>query len=149
MPDIVDKATRSRMMSTIRGKNTRPEIVVRREMHRRGFRYRLHAKELAGKPDIVFPRFRAVVLINGCFWHGHDCPFFKLPSTNPDFWRSKIERNRQNDEKVKVQLNAAGWRIAIVWECALRGKRTASVETVANALQQWLESNDLLVEIRG
>jgi DNA mismatch endonuclease (patch repair protein) len=149
MPDIVDKSTRSRMMSTIRGKNTRPEVAVRKEMHHRGFRYRLHVKELAGKPDIVFPRCRAVVFINGCFWHGHDCRFFRMPTTNADFWRSKIDHNRLNDEKAKSQLIAAGWRVAIVWECALRGKKQAGVSAVADALQLWLAGDDSLVEIKG
>ena len=147
MADIVTPDVRSRMMSGIRGKNTRPEIAVRKEMYHRGYRYRLHAKELAGKPDIVFPRFHAVVFVHGCFWHGHSCSLFKMPSTRPDFWKAKIDRNRQNDAKALEALHADGWRIAIVWECSLKGKKGAKIATVANSLQRWLEGNEAPLDI--
>ncbi|MEW6119560.1 MAG: very short patch repair endonuclease [Pseudomonadota bacterium] len=149
MADVVDPATRSRMMSGIRGKNTRPEIAIRKEMFRRGFRYRLHAKELPGKPDIVFPRFRAVVFVHGCFWHGHDCPLFKLPSTRPEFWREKIDRNRQNDRKTIDALLSSGWRVATIWECSMRGKKERELSSVVDVLQSWLESIEKTLDIRG
>lgn len=136
-------------MAGIRCKDTQPEMVVRREMHRRGFRYRLHAKELAGKPDLVFSRFRAVVFVHGCFWHGHHCPLFRLPSTRPDFWRAKIDRNRANDTKVITALHDAGWRVAVVWECALKGRKEAGIASVADSLQRWLEGNEAATEIAG
>lgn len=149
MADIVTPEIRSRMMAGIRGKNTRPEIVIRKEMFRRGFRYRLHARELPGKPDIVFPRFRAAVFVHGCFWHGHDCHLFRLPSTRPDFWEIKIARNQANDGKAINALQSAGWRVATVWECAVKGKQAPGVQNVGDALAQWLESTEANLEIRG
>src|SRR5690606_20475601 len=119
MADIVDKQTRSRMMSGIRGKDTKPEWLVRRALHARGLRYRLHAREIAGRPDLGLPRHRAVVFVHGCFWHGHDCRYFRLPATRPEFWKDKISRNRSNDARSRASLLAAGWRVGVVWECAL------------------------------
>jgi len=149
MPDIVPPEVRSRMMSGIRCKNTRPEVAIRKELFSRGFRYRLHAKELPGKPDIVFPRYRAVVFIHGCFWHGHDCHLFRLPSTRLDFWETKIARNRANDGKAINALQSAGWRVATVWECSVKGKKAPGILKVGDALAQWLESTEANLEIRG
>lgn len=129
------------MMSGIRGKDTGPERLVRSLLHRRGFRFRLHANELPGRPDIVFPRFRAVVQVHGCFWHGHNCPLFRLPSTRPEFWKAKITRNRENDERSEQSLADLGWRVAIVWECALRGKSKMPPKALADALTEWLHGN--------
>jgi DNA mismatch endonuclease (patch repair protein) len=139
MPDIVTPEVRSRMMSGIRSKDTQPELAIRREMHRRGYRYRLHARELPGKPDMVFPRFRAVTFIHGCFWHGHSCPLFRLPSTRPEFWRGKIDRNLANDTRASDALLAAGWRVSVIWECALKGRAAEGVATAGDALAAWLE----------
>ena len=122
MVDIVDKATRSRMMSGIRGKNTQPEILIRHGLHRLGFRYRLHGSKLPGRPDIVLPKFNAVILVHGCFWHGHDCRYFKLPTTRTGFWKEKIDGNRARDSRNLDSLLTAGWRVCIVWECAVRGR---------------------------
>ncbi|OMG56599.1 very short patch repair endonuclease [Azonexus hydrophilus] len=149
MADIVSPDIRSRMMTGIKGKNTRPEIAVRKEMFRRGFRYRLHAKELPGKPDIVFPRFRAVVFVHGCFWHGHDCHLFRLPSTRPEFWKTKIDRNRQNDAKSIEALLSSGWRVAVIWECSTRGKKESGLLSVADELQSWLKGVGKTLDIRG
>lgn len=148
MVDVVDSATRSRMMSGIRGRNTRPEILIRSRLHRHGFRFRLHVRDLPGTPDIVFPRYHAVIFVHGCFWHRHDCPLFKWPGTRPDFWRNKIERNRINDDKARKMLLASGWRIGIVWECALRGAGK-NIEGVAQSLADWLRSNIPFIEERG
>lgn len=148
MMDLVSPEVRSRMMSGIRAKNTKPEIMVRRALHALGFRYRLHDPKLPGQPDIVLPRFRAVVFVHGCFWHGHDCPLFKVPATRPDFWLQKIERNRANDARNEQTLSTMNWRIAVVWECALRGKQ-ANVDDVTNRLAQWLRGGSAQVEIRG
>lgn len=120
MADVVDSTTRSRMMSGIRSKNTQPEMVLRRALHARGFRYRLHVKDLPGKPDMVFPRYHCVLLIHGCFWHGHDCSYFKTPTTRTDFWLEKISQNRARDKLVIKQLLDTGWHVLIVWECSLK-----------------------------
>lgn len=108
MADVVDSATRSRMMSGIRGRNTKPEIMIRSLLHHHGFRFRLHVRDLPGKPDIVLPRHHAVIFVHGCFWHGHDCPLFKWPGTRADFWREKIGRNQSNDNLAREALLAGG-----------------------------------------
>lgn len=148
MADVVDPATRSRMMSGIRGKNTRPEMLVRRHLHARGFRYRLHVATLPGKPDIVLPRYRAVILIHGCFWHGHDCHLFKWPSSNESFWRDKITRNMAVDERTNRALREAGWRVLTIWECSLKGKYLKPIEQVMESVVAWLDSSDDIYEIR-
>lgn len=147
--DIVDPATRSRMMAGIRGKDTRPELLVRRGLHALGFRFRLHDRLLPGKPDIVLPRWRAVILIHGCFWHGHGCHLFKWPSTREEFWRQKIGRNREVDLRSEAALREAGWRRAIVWECALKGRTRQPLPDVIGALAHWLKSGDDYLEITG
>lgn len=129
-------------MSGIRGKDTAPERLVRSLLHRRGLRFRLHAGDLPGRPDIVFPRFRAVVMVHGCFWHGHNCPLFRLPATRTEFWKTKITRNRLNDERASARLEELGWRVATVWECALRGKQRMQPEALAQALADWLHGSD-------
>lgn len=143
MVDIVDAATRSRMMSGIRSRNTKPEMRVRQFLHRQGFRFRLHVRELPGKPDIVLPRYRAVIFVHGCFWHGHDCHIFKIPKTRTEFWQGKIARNRTNDEKSREKLLASGWRVGIVWECAIRN---TDMEIPGKRLARWLRSEDELFE---
>lgn len=148
MVDVVDSATRSRMMSGIRSKDTRPERQIRSLLHRKGFRFRLHVRDLPGRPDIVFPRLKAVVLVHGCFWHGHDCPFFRLPKTRPEFWQSKIERNRANDERAISALLNLGWRVAIVWECALRETKH-DPDQVVSMLGDWLRGDSQSLELRG
>lgn len=149
MPDVVDKLTRSRMMSGIKGKNTRPEMLIRKLLHGRGFRYRLHDKKLPGKPDIVLPRYRAVILIHGCFWHGHDCHLFKWPSSNEMFWKEKITKNKSVDERSYHLLNAAGWRVLTIWECAVKGKRRRPVEHIADDIVAWLKTGNCDAEIKG
>lgn len=111
MTDKVDKATRSRIMASVKSKNTTPEMAIRRGLFSRGFRYRLHGNSLPGKPDMVFTHLKAVVFVNGCYWHGYDCPNFRMPSSNVDYWQKKIDRNRSNDERNKQQLAALGWRV--------------------------------------
>jgi DNA mismatch endonuclease, patch repair protein len=121
MPEKISPETRSRMMSGIRGKDTKPELMIRRHLHAQGFRYRLFVRELPGRPDIVLPRWRVVIFAHGCFWHGHQgCSFFRLPKTRPEFWKDKIQRNAERDSLAIEQLRAAGWRVAVIWECALR-----------------------------
>ena len=148
MVDVVDTATRSRMMAGIRGRNTKPEILVRSLLHRLGFRFRLHVGHLPGKPDIVLSRFRAAIFVHGCFWHGHDCRFFKWPQTRPDFWRKKIRSNRASDLKAREALRATGWRVGIVWECAIRGA-DRDIENVSRCIRKWLRSDRPFMEARG
>ncbi|WP_072893254.1 very short patch repair endonuclease [Sphingobium sp. YR657] len=147
--DVVDAATRSRMMSGIRGKDTKPELVVRRGLHALGFRYRLHDRRLPGKPDMVLPRWRAAIQINGCFWHGHDCALFRWPGTRQEFWRSKIGRNVERDREVEAALDRAGWRVLTVWECALKGPARIGADAVVNGAADWLRSDAHTGEIRG
>jgi DNA mismatch endonuclease (patch repair protein) len=136
-------------MAAIRACNTRPETQVRHALHALGLRYRLHVRGMPGRPDLLFSKHRAVVFINGCFWHGHNCPLFRMPATRTDFWRSKIERNVQNDKRVQAQLRSGGWRVAIIWECALKGKRRLGFDEAIGWLAQWIRSDDLSLSIRG
>ena len=149
MADIVPADVRSRMMSGIRGANTKPELLLRKGLHARGFRFRLHSTMLPGKPDIVLPRYRAVVFAHGCFWHGHDCHLFKWPSTRPEFWQAKIARNQVVDGRAEAALAKAGWRQAVVWECALKGRTRLPLEEVISACAEWLRSDRQRIEIRG
>jgi DNA mismatch endonuclease, patch repair protein len=119
--DLVDKATRSRMMSGIRGKNTKPELQVRRFLHALGLRYRLHAPELPGRPDLVFPKYRVAVQVQGCFWHQHQgCPLAYIPASNKQFWITKLSSNVERDTRNARRLRAMGWRVVTVWECDVR-----------------------------
>jgi len=118
MVDIVDAATRSRMMSGIRGRNTKPELLIRSLLHRRGFRFRLDARDLPGRPDIVLPRYRAVIFVHGCFWHQHPgCDFATVPATRPEFWQAKFAANKARDSAVVDRLTALGWQVFTIWEC--------------------------------
>src|SRR5690606_29177089 len=122
--DVVDAATRSRMMSGIRGQNTRPEMVVRRYLHRQGFRYRIHDRRLPGRPDIVLPRFRTVVEVRGCVWHRHGrCRFATMPQTNVQLWQSKFDANVARDVRNVAALEAAGWRVIVIWECEVESQQ--------------------------
>lgn len=146
MTDIVDQQTRSRMMSGIRGKDTKPELALRRALHARGFRFRLHSKVLDGRPDIVLPKFRAVVFVHGCFWHRHEgCRYTTTPSTRREFWQAKFTANVARDDSVIGTLLEDGWRVAIVWECALR--QVDNVNITADLLSAWLRSNELQLQI--
>ncbi|HXQ74695.1 MAG TPA: very short patch repair endonuclease [Pyrinomonadaceae bacterium] len=149
MPDVVDPQTRSRMMSGIRGKDTRPELVLRRALHRLGFRYRLHVPSLPGKPDMVFPKQRAIIQVHGCFWHLHDCHLFKWPSSRVAFWRSKITRNREKDAETFYALTHAGWRILTVWECAFKGKTRRTEDEVVSYAADWLVSGSGNMTLQG
>lgn len=142
MVDIVDISTRSRMMAGIKSKNTKPEIMIRHALHARGYRYRLYVKNLPGKPDMVFPKYSAVIFINGCFWHGHDCHLFRLPKSNVDFWRSKVTRNKELDVINKEQLCSMGWRVGVIWECALKGKTKVNFNDLLGLIEAWLHSSD-------
>lgn len=149
MTDIVAPETRSRMMSGIKGKNTCPEMLLRSALHRRGFRFRLHYKDLPGKPDMVFPKYRAIVLVNGCFWHGHNCHLFKWPKTRPDFWATKLRDNVARDKRNLEIYRTRGWKTLIVWECALKGKTRLSTTEVLATVENWLQFDPQDAEISG
>lgn len=136
-------------MSGIKGRDTKIELVIRRALHSRGLRYRLHTRALPGRPDMAFAGRRAVVLVNGCFWHGHDCPLFRLPGSNGAFWRAKIDANRARDERTLASLQHLGWRTSVVWECALRGQPQSAVTGVADRLEQWLKNGTGNLDLRG
>jgi DNA mismatch endonuclease, patch repair protein len=137
------------MMSGIRGKNTKPEIVLRSGLHRRGFRFRLHGSGLAGKPDLIFPKHRAVLFAHGCFWHGHECHLFKWPKSREEFWHAKIRQNRDRDRAALAKLRASGWRVGEVWECALKGRTRLQVAEVLDRCERWLRSEDPALEVAG
>ena len=123
MTDVVDVETRSRMMSNIRSKNTSPELLIRKALHARGFRFRVHAKNLPGTPDLVLSKYKAAVFIHGCFWHGHRCHYFKVPQTRQEFWLEKIGKNQARDEQQIASLRAQNWRVLTIWECAVRSMK--------------------------
>lgn len=127
-------------MAAIRSGDTKPELVVRKGLHRLGFRYRLQDTRLPGRPDLYLPKYRAVIFVHGCFWHGHDCPLFRLPATRTDFWREKLKANVERDRRNTERLYDDGYRLAVVWECALKGKDCPGPEAVIGALSAWLRS---------
>ena len=136
--DITDVATRSRMMASIKGKNTLPELSVRSALHTRGFRFRLHDKALPGKPDIVLPKWKAAVFVHGCFWHLHGCANSKIPSTRQEFWSQKLNSNVLRDRRHIDALQSEGWRVAVVWECSIRRAiKTGNLEPYEK-LSNWL-----------
>ena len=139
MADVHSKETRSYNMSRIRSKDTKPEMLVRKFLHKNGFRYRLHVKDLPGKPDIVLPKYKTVIFIHGCFWHGHEgCKYYVVPKTRTEWWLNKIEVNTNNDLKSEEQLLLKGWKIIKIWECELK-KATfqASLNTLLSTLKTY------------
>jgi DNA mismatch endonuclease (patch repair protein) len=147
--DVVDAATRSRMMSGIRAKDTRPEMLLRRGLHARGLRFRLHDRRLPGTPDLVFPGRRAVIFVHGCYWHGHGCHLFRLPSTRREFWKAKIEGNVARDIAAENALVAGGWRVLKVWECALKGRERLPIESVLDRAANWIAGGPARATIAG
>lgn len=146
MTDVVDSETRSRMMAGIRGRDTRPEIALRRALHARGLRYRLHSSALPGRPDLVLPRHRAVIFVHGCFWHRHpDCRYATTPATRAEFWTAKFEANVARDRRVEEALTAMGWRVGIIWECALRGRDLT--DRTADRVATWIRGGTLSTNV--
>ena len=141
MTDVVDAATRSRMMSKIRSQDTKPELMVRRHLHARGLRYVLGGAGLPGRPDLVFPRWKVAVFVHGCFWHWHACHLSRLPASNRKFWRAKLNNNQTRDAVSLLSLLSAGWRVATIWECSLRG--TVALQQLnrkMDVLSNWIKS---------
>lgn len=147
--DVVSSEARSQMMSGIQGKDTKPEMLIRKALHRKGFRYRIHVKSLPSKPDLVFPKYRAVIQINGCFWHGHNCHLFKWPATRPEFWRNKISGNRERDARNIVELERLGWRVLTIWECSVKGRYKRPLGALIEQITEWLTMNGISGEIQG
>ncbi len=147
--DTVSPEIRSRMMSGIRGKNTRPELMIRKALHRQGYRFRLHDRKLPGHPDLVFPRCQAVLFVHGCFWHGHDCHLFRWPKTRTEFWKEKISGNITRDARQVEELRHLGWRVGIIRECALKGKTRRDFPDLVKSCGIWLESEESFMEIYG
>ena len=117
-------------------------MAIRKGLHARGYRYNLHARSLPGKPDLVFPSRKAAIFIHGCFWHGHNCPLFKWPSTRAEWWRAKIKGNRARDQAVREQLAGMGWRQLRIWECALKGRQRRHLGELLNVVSAWLDGTD-------
>lgn len=136
-------------MSRVTSANTRPEMVLRSALHARGHRFRLHRRTLPGTPDIVLPRHRVAIFVNGCFWHGHDCSLFKHPATRPEFWSAKFERNKQRDREAGDELRATGWRVATIWECSLRGRDRMTVAEIVDTVELWLHGAQDTLDVRG
>lgn len=146
MADIVPPATRSRMMSGIKGKNSQPEIMVRRLLFSAGYRFRLHRRDLPGTPDIVLPGRRIAIFVHGCFWHMHkECRLAKLPATRTEFWKAKLQTNAARDRRSFDALNTLGWRVLCVWECATRNKN--AVERLLPSILEWIAGDAQTGEI--
>ncbi|MCX2452625.1 DNA mismatch endonuclease Vsr [Pedobacter sp. PLR] len=138
MTDVHSKGIRSYNMSQIKGKDTKPELLVRKFLHKQGFRYRLHVKDLPGKPDIVLPKYKTVIFVNGCFWHGHEhCRYYVIPKTRTEWWLDKINRNVAKDKIVREEILALGWNVINIWECQLK-KATivGTFETLCSSLME-------------
>lgn len=143
MVDIVSEAARSRMMAGIRSADTKPEMAVRRFLHSKRFRFRLHVRSLPGSPDLVLAKYRLVIFVHGCFWHRHaGCRFSTMPDKNFEKWQSKFDQNTTRDKRVQEELSALGWRIMVIWECAIR---TASLRSTLTALPDLITNMDLRI----
>ena len=143
MTDVHSKETRSYNMSKIKGKDTKPELLVRKFLHKYGFRYRLHVKDLPGKPDIVLPKYKTIIFIHGCFWHGHEgCKYFVIPQTRTEWWLAKINGNIAKDLSNKQLLSSDGWKVIEIWECNLKGnKREVTLNQVLSLLKEEKEEH--------
>ena len=136
--DRISKEMRSKIMASIRSCDTQPEMLLRSLLHREGFRFRVHKKSLPGRPDVLLPKYGAVIFVNGCFWHNHHCKFGKIPETRRQFWKKKLEKNKQRDKENAKALTKLGYRVAVIWECALRG----NTDHVIQQLVFWIRSRN-------
>jgi DNA mismatch endonuclease (patch repair protein) len=150
MADLISKSRRSEIMRGIKSKDTAPEKLVRSLLQKHGYRFRLHSKTLPGKPDLRLPKYKAVIFVHGCFWHGHSCRGIKqIPLTHPKFWKDKISTNQRRDTRVISDLLKEGWRVCIIWECALKGRKRISEEKLIHALKKWLGTKSPALDIAG
>lgn len=140
MPDVLTPEQRRLNMSRVRGRDTKPEMLIRRGLHARGLRYRLHDRKLPGRPDLVFPKYRTAVFIHGCFWHAHGCALSKLPTTRQEFWKRKLDGNAARDRKAIQALLAQQWRVLVIWECALRGSESTPLSELVAQAESFIRS---------
>ena len=150
MTDTVDAPTRSRMMASVRSRNSRIEIAVRRRLFALGLRYRLHRRDLPGTPDFVFPKHRSAVFVHGCFWHLHGCELSSIPATRPDWWRQKLERNAERDAEAVSRLRRLGWRVLTIWECRFRRagvNRDRALDEACREAAAFVRSSNPVLEI--
>lgn len=145
--DKISREARSRIMAAVHGKDTGPEMRIRRGLHALGFRYRVHVKTLPGKPDIVLARYRAVILINGCFWHLHGCKRSTIPEEKRQFWETKLKGNKERDERNVRSLLGSGWRVLVIWECAFGKKGTHEIPDLLAETSDWIRSENTYGEI--
>jgi len=145
--DTVDRETRSKIMARVGQKDTGAEILLRKALHRIGLRYKLHDKALSGRPDIVLPRFNAVIFVHGCYWHSHGCYRSTMPKSRRKFWREKFDANMRRDERNRRSLLENGWRVLTIWECSLRGRSATPAAEIAVAVKERLDSSQTLGEI--
>jgi len=144
MADVLTPEQRRYNMSRIRGRDTKPEMLIRRGLHARGLRYRLHDRSLPGRPDLIFPKFRAAVFVHGCFWHFHGCALSKLPVTRQDFWLQKLGRNKLRDQHAVRALVEDGWRVLVIWECAFRGAHRRTPDEVLDDAASYIQNGQSL-----
>lgn len=149
MGDVHDPETRSRNMAAVRSRDTKPEMMIRTALHASGLRYRLNVRDLPGKPDIVLPRHSAVVFVHGCFWHRHECDLFRWPESRTEFWRDKLDGNAARDIAAAEALEKAGWRRAVIWECALKGRKKPDFQNTMQRLIAWIGSDEQAITIGG
>lgn len=149
MTDVLTPEQRRLNMSRIRGRDTKPEMLIRHGLHALGLRYRLHDRRLPGCPDLVFARHRAVVFVHGCFWHAHGCALSKLPATRREFWREKLRNNSARDRRAVEALRAAGWRVLVVWECAIRGQQDSLPQLLRCAKEFICDDESAFLELKG
>jgi DNA mismatch endonuclease (patch repair protein) len=136
-------------MASIKGRDTKPEMIIRKMLHALGFRYRLHVKDLPGCPDIVLPKYNAVIMVNGCFWHGHNCHIANRAKSRGEYWEEKITKNMVRDKKNEKRLYELGWRVATIWECSIFGKTKKPLDSVSGSISLWLKSRDNEITIEG
>lgn len=149
MADVHLPEIRSKNMSAIKHKNTKPELKIRKRLHALGFRYRLNSKQLPGTPDLVLSRHKAVIFVNGCFWHVHDCPVFRWPATRTAWWKEKLTKNRNRDYENIQTLLSTGWRVCTVWECSIYGRFRLPEDEVVIRIAEWLHSSQISISIEG
>lgn len=150
MTDIVSTAKRSELMAGIKSKNTKPELVVRKALHARGYRFRLHGTDISGKPDVIMKKYRTVIFVHGCFWHGHTgCKLFRVPKSRTEFWLNKIKTNIDRDCRQMTELTEEGWKVLVIWECAIRNKKNDAIALVLERVENFLsDQNSQYLEIR-
>ena len=149
MADNVDRPIRSQMMAAVRSQDMGPEVAIRKALHARGLRYRTNVRNLPGRPDIVFPKYRVAIFVHGCFWHRHDCSLFRLPAARCEFWAKKLERNRERDAEVSQALSEIGRRCLTVWECAIRGSEKRDFSALVDEIACWITPGGTAYELRG